>query len=84
MKAYLITFRSITYAQRGEQAMKKEGVRCNLRRTPRWMEERGCGYAVEAKLADITLGTQILRREGIPYRKVYSLTGDGAVEEEKV
>ena len=81
MKAYLITFRSVTYAQRAQQALSREGIRCNLRRTPRWMEQRGCGYAVEARLADIGLGTRILGREGISYRKTYRLTEDGAVEE---
>ena len=81
MKAYLITFRSITYAQRAEQALNREGIRCNLRRTPRWMEQRGCGYGIEAKLADGSQVTGILNREGIPYRKVYRLTQDGAVEE---
>ena len=82
MKAYLITFRSVTYAQRGEEALSREGIRCSLRRTPRWMEQRGCGYAVEARLADIRQGTQILNREGIAYRKTYRLTGDGGVEEQ--
>lgn len=82
MKDYLITFRSVTYAQRGEQALSRKGIRCHLRRTPRWMEQRGCGYAVEAKLADITTGTRILAVEGIPYRKVYRMSDDGAVAEE--
>lgn len=82
MKAYLITFRSITYAQRGERAMNQEGIRCILRRTPRWMEQRGCGYALEARLSDISVGTELLRREGIPFRKAYRLTGDGTVAEE--
>lgn len=81
MKAYLITFRSITYAQRGEQALRREGIRCELRRTPRWMEQRGCGYGVQAMLAQIDVATRILTREGIPWRKLYRLTGDGGVEE---
>lgn len=81
MKAYLITFRSITYAQRGEQALRREGIRCELRRTPRWMEQRGCGYAVQVMLAQIDVATRILRREGITWRKLYRLTGDGGVEE---
>ena len=81
MKAYLITFRSITYAQRAEQALEKEGISCKLRRTPRWMEQRGCGYGIEAKLVDGTMATRILSREGIAHRKVYRLTQDGAVEE---
>ena len=82
MKVYLITFRSITYAQRAEQALEREGISCNLRRTPRWMEQRGCGYGVEAKLVDGTVATKIMDREGIAYRKVYRMHSDGAVEEQ--
>ena len=37
MKFYYITFRSVTYAQRGEQILHKEGIRCTLLRTPKWM-----------------------------------------------
>ena len=81
MKTYLITFRSVTYAQRAEQVFTREAIRCALRRTPRWMEQRGCGYAVEAKLADILMGTELLKGEGIPYRKTYRLAESGAVEE---
>ena len=84
MKSYLITFRSITYAQRAERAMNQEGIRCNLRRTPRWMEQRGCGYALEVKLPDISVGTELLRREGIPFRKTYQLTADGTVAEARI
>jgi len=82
MKAYLITFRSITYAQRGERALSREGIRCRLRRTPRWMEQRGCGYAVETKLTDAAAGKNLLMERGIPFRKIYRLGEDGAVGEE--
>lgn len=81
MKSYLITFRSVTYAQRAEKALERNNIHCRLRRTPRWMEERGCGYAIEAKLADIGQGTAILRLEGVPFRKGYLLSADGNVEE---
>lgn len=82
MKAYLITFRSITYAQRGEQIFSREGLRCHLRRTPRWMEQQGCGYAVEVKLPELEMGRALLRREGVPFRKAYRMNGEGSVGEE--
>lgn len=83
MKSYLITFRSVTYAQRAERALERSNISCRLRRTPRWMEERGCGYAVEAKLTDLEQGIGILRQQGIPYRKSYRMTADGGVEEKE-
>lgn len=81
MKSYLITFRSITFAQRGQKVLEQQDIHCRLRRTPRWMEQRGCGYAVEVKLADIDWGLSLLRQQGIPYRKSYLLTGDSTVVE---
>jgi len=81
MKAYLITFRSITYAQRAEAAFQRQGIRGTVRRTPRWMEERGCGYALEVKLADSGLGTALLEKQGIPYKRVYRISPDGTIEE---
>ena len=81
MKAYLITFRSITYAQRAEAALQRQGLRASVRRTPRWMEERGCGYALEVKLADSTHGATLLEQQGIPYKRIYRISPDGTIEE---
>ena len=53
MSYYFITFRSVTHAQRGEKVLQKEGLRCTLQRTPRWMEEQGCGYALKIWSEDI-------------------------------
>ena len=81
MKTFFLTFRSITQAQRAERAYAKAGIGCVLRRTPRWMEERGCGYGVEVKCPDLHTGLEVLRREKIPFRKSNLLHPDGAVEE---
>lgn len=81
MKSFFITFRSITYAQRCERVFTAEGIKCHMRRSPRWMEERGCSYGVEAKLTELKQGLDILRREEIPFRKSYMLHPDGVVEE---
>ena len=78
MKTFFLTFRSITQAQRAERAFGRAGYVCILRRTPRWMEERGCGYGVEVKCAGLR---EVLRQEKIPFRKSYLLHGDGMVEE---
>ena len=81
MKTYFLTFRSITQAQRAERAYGRAGMACTMRRTPRWMEERGCGYGVEVKCADLGAALEVLRLEKIPFRKSYLLHGDGVVEE---
>ncbi len=79
MMWYFITFRSVTYAQRGERVLRQAGITCQLQRTPRWMEERGCGYSLGVKEIHGALDALQLRQ--VPFRKVYRRNGDGTMEE---
>ncbi len=81
MKVYFITFRSVTYAQRGERLMNRAGLRCSVQRTPRWMEEQGCGYSLRVQTNEIARAVETLRREQLPMRKVYLRLEDGGLEE---
>ncbi|MBQ8835125.1 MAG: DUF3343 domain-containing protein [Oscillospiraceae bacterium] len=81
MKFYYITFRSVTFAQRGEKVLQKSGIRCTLQRTPRWMEEQGCGYCLKLWTKDVTPAVDVLRQNGVGMRKVYSQRQDGQLEE---
>lgn len=81
MKVYYITFRSVTHAQRGERLLRAQGYRCRLRRTPRWMEEQGCGYCLQMTLEDILPPVKLLQDRGIPLRRVYAQTGESDFQE---
>lgn len=81
MNRYCITFRSITYAQRGESVLHRTGISCSVQRTPRWMEEQGCGYCVRLQEKDLAQSIEYLRRKQVPFRKVYRLI-EGAEPEE--
>ena len=81
MKNYYITFRSVTYAQRGERLWNGSGIRCTLQRTPRWMEEQGCGYCLRLRTDDVQTGAALLRGSRIPFRKIYLQQPEGNVEE---
>ena len=81
MRSICITFRSVTLAQRGERALRAAGVECTLQRTPRWMEERGCGYCLRLRPQDATRGVQYLRGNGVGYSKVLSIPEQGRAEE---
>ena len=70
MKFYYITFRSVTFAQRGERVLQKAGLRCTLQRTPRWMEEQGCGYCLRLWTKDAAPAVELLR---------YAVLGQGTV-----
>ena len=78
---YMITFRSVTYAQRGERLLNRAGERCSLQRTPRWMEEQGCGYSLRLHTGNIARAVELLRSEQLPMGKVYLRGEDGKLEE---
>ena len=81
MKFYYITFRSVTHAQRGEKLLQRNQFRCTLQRTPRWMEEQGCGYSLRVWTREIEPAVELLRNQQIPLRRVYIQAGDGQLEE---
>ena len=81
MKFYYITFRSVTFAQQGERSLQKHGIRCTLLRTPKWMEEQGCGYCLKLASSRTPEAVSLLRSSQIPFRKVYLFRAGGKLEE---
>lgn len=83
-KDMLITFRSITFAQRGQRALQNFGINCYLQRTPRYLSERGCGYCLRIRPADGAAGVGVLRANQIPFGKAYAMGADGIPEEREL
>ncbi len=81
MKMCLITFRSVTPAQRAEAALTGSGITCKLVRTPRWMQEQGCGYSVHLTAGEVPSAVALLERRKIAYRKIYCAGEKGRWEE---
>ncbi len=81
MKFCLITFRSVTPAQRGESILRRAGLECTLQRTPRWMEERGCGYSIRVRHHDMMAALELLRSNDVVFQKVYLRRDNGTMEE---
>ena len=81
MRVYFITVRSVTYGQRAESVLRKGGIRCSLQRTPRWMEEQGCGYCLRLLTEDVTPAVHLLHARQVPFRRVYVQKADGEVAE---
>ena len=79
-----ITFRSVTVAQRGEKILNAAGIRCAVRRTPRWMEEQGCGYCIRLAGSEVPDALALLRRNQLSGGKVYDQGEDGVLEERRV
>ena len=81
MKRYCITFRSITYAQRGERVLRRRGISCSLQRAPRAMTNRGCGYCLALRPADALEAVEALRQDGAAYAGLFTMDEAGRVEE---
>ena len=81
MRVYFITVRSVTFGQRAESVLRMGGIAVSLQRTPRWMEEQGCGYCLRLRMEDIRPAVQLLRAAQVPFRRVYAQGRDGDIEE---
>ena len=84
MGMYFITFRSVTHAQQGERILNGRGIRCTLLRTPKWMENKGCGYSLRLRAGDISDAVGLLRQGKVPMGKVYIRHENEGMEEVEV
>ena len=81
MKFCFITFRSVTFAQKGQQSLKRMGIDTILRRTPKGLEQRGCGYCLQLRETLALQAIDHLRQERIEFSKLYRFRADGSGEE---
>ena len=80
MGMIFITFRSVTPAQRGQRLLQQAGIESTLQRTPRWMEERGCGYCLRLRPMHTDRAVTLLRQNGLPFSKIYTEANQGVEE----
>lgn len=76
-----ITFRSITYAQKGESLLRSKGYSPVLQRTPAWMEAMGCGYCLRLSLRELQQAVRVLSDHQVVFRKVYRPGQNGKMVE---
>ena len=81
MEYCFITLRSLTAAQKAESILRKNGITCRLQRTPRWMEEQGCGNGIRVDCENIEVAVMFLKRNNISYKRVYLGSENGKMEE---
>jgi len=81
MKFCFITFRSVTFAQSGQRSLKRAGIDTVLRRTPKGLEQRGCGYCLQLRESAALQAVDQLRRSQIEFGKLYRWQQDGSGEE---
>lgn len=78
---WLITFRSVTFAQRGEKALHRIGIDCSLQRTPKELSNKGCGYCLRLQGKNALAAVEILRDQQISFGKIYAVIAGGRMEE---
>lgn len=81
---WLITFRSITFGQKGERVLRSGGIACLLRKTPKNISARGCGYCLQLRASDGPEGLRLLQNAQVGHTGIYLMSSDGNVEEIKL
>jgi hypothetical protein len=81
VSVYVITFRSITFAQKAERILKRYLIECTLRRTPKMLAERGCGYCLQLRQRDVLNAMMLIRQHQLHFGKIYELDETGQAEE---
>jgi hypothetical protein len=81
MYDYYFTFKSITGAQMGESLLIRQGVRVRLLRSPTFLSQNGCGYALKLRGSDVSNAARILRLARVSYNGLYRVDSSGHAEE---
>ena len=75
------TFRSITTAQRGQNALERSGLRSRLLRSPSFLSRNGCGYVLKVRGGSEMAAAAALGGYGVPFGAAYRVGTGGAAEE---
>lgn len=81
MVYYLIICRSLTYAQRTAQILERTGITAYILRSPRSVSGDGCSHAVKVSERNLADALAILRRAGLPPKRVFIQAADGGYKE---
>ena len=80
MTQYLITFRTLTQAQRALRVLERAGYTVTLRRAPAKLSASGCGYAVALR-KQANQAAQLLKERGLWTGKLFRLEEGGEYRE---
>ena len=79
---WLITFRSVTFAQKAQRLLQQSHIQASMQRTPRELSQRGCGYCLRISGRQALQAVEILRQRGAEFGKAYAITQNGLEERE--
>ena len=78
---YLLTCRSLTYAQRGARALERAGITGTVSRAPRNVSLGGCGYCIIVSAKNRERAITVLAQAGLRPEKIFRREDDGSVQE---
>lgn len=78
---YLLTCRSLTYAQRGARALERAGITGTVSRVPKNISINGCAYGILVSARQKEKAVAVLTRGGLPPEKVFLRREDGTMTE---
>ncbi len=81
MYDYFFTFRSVTAAMRGSRILEGAGIKTTLSRTPRGLQQQGCGYSLRVRAELLRQAQELLTREEARFNKIYRKDPGGQWQE---
>jgi hypothetical protein len=81
---YLLTCRSLTYAQRAAKALEHAGVTAIVTKVPQLITSDGCGYCVKVSAKHVSNALIALKDAELYPIKIYVLYADGNYGEVKI
>jgi hypothetical protein len=78
---YLLTCRSLTYAQRAAKALERAGITAIVTKVPQIISTDGCGYCVKVSAKHISNALVALKNEELYPIKIFVLYADGNYNE---
>lgn len=80
MTQYLITFRTLTQAQRAARLLERAGYTVTIRRTPAGLSRSGCGYALTLRRG-VSEAAEMLKRYGLWTGRLFRREEEGEYRE---
>ena len=81
MVYYLLTCRSLTYAQRTAKALERAGITAIVTKIPQSISHTGCRYCVKVSARYFSDALAALKNAGLFPIKVYALYANGGYGE---
>ncbi len=75
------TFRSVTTAMRGSRILESVGISSITVRTPKYLQQQGCGYSLRVRGEAMARAKQALEQAEIRYSRIYRKDENGAWQE---